>query len=332
MQLLTYLRRIKRWDHSLHELTLVLVVVSAVSQVAANYLASRGPRASMAASVNAFLTTALHWVHWIAVGILMLYAAAYFVFSRRPGKELSDALPLPAEVPPSDDGKVAHGAMQVPYAYQGRGVLAEDIQFVTKTDKALAEIVYQMNVDGFQASEFELSLDEARTRDAAFIDRNGVAFLLLRDPNRETTPELSTSSRKDFIGYTCVLPLNEVGTDVYLRGLISDRVFPASLICGAGEPAASILVFAMYLEKEYRAKAVGQKYVVVLVRCIEEHIRRVVTGNAPRADTIDVWVQAEHESLRKHFRQRGFVETDRKSNEGFPLFKRSLLRPPAQPG
>lgn len=326
MHLQKLLQRLRTVDHQVHSWTLIIVVVGAATQAAAYLLPKFAPGARIPSAVTDFLATALHALHWVAVGALVLYASFYYFFTRKPSVDLAKQLPEPSASGGSPINSQENGSIQVPYTYKGRGVSADDVQFVGRADTALAEITHQMNHDGFQRSHFELTLNEVRARNSELIAHNQSTFLLLRDPNRESTTVAEKSTRSDFIGYTCVLPLNEVGTEIYLRGLISDKQFPGCLLARDREAASSLLLFAMYLEQQFRVGTAGSRYVHFLVRCVEHHIRELARTQTPQSGSIDVWAQAEDERLRHHLINRGFVKTEKMSKEGFPLYKRTLAK------
>lgn len=325
MHIRKLLQRLRTVDHRVHGWTLMLVVVGAASQATVILLPKVAPGIKVGSAVTEFFTYTLHILHWVAVGALVLYAFVYYFFTRKPVAELAARFPKSSTSENAANLPERRGPVEVLYAYKGRGVSAEDVHLVARTDKKMAEIVHQMNHDAFLWSpHFELTLDEMRARNAELIARNQSTFLLLRDPNRESTASDDASVRSDFIGYTCVLPLNDVGTEVYLRGLVSDTQLPGIFLARDAEPAASLLLFAIFLERGYRVGTAGSRYVLFLARCVEHHIRELAKTHGPPSGSIDVWAQAEDESLRAHLVNRGFAETKKISKEGFPLYKRTL--------
>src|SRR5205807_1780406 len=89
---------------------------------------------------------------------------------------------------------------------------------------------------------------------------------------------LRETQEDEFIGFSCVLPLNSVGADIYLNGLIKDRDIRASMLCREGEPCDMILVFAIALKHDYRrVRGLASQYYPFLLRCTEHHIRTIAT-------------------------------------------------------
>ena len=126
----------------------------------------------------------------------------------------------------------------------------------------------------------------------------------------------------EYIGYTAIVPLNDVGADVYFRGLIKDRDLPASLICRAGEPSRALLIFAVVLNVKWRdRRSLGRRHLNRLLKAVEYHVNVVATAHAGHTGGCVVWTQSEHKSIVKHLRERGFTSTKppTRAADGFEL-------------
>jgi hypothetical protein len=314
MQLRKILRNLGELEHWSHQVALGLVLLAALAGAVSSLIP---PSANWAGH----LTTALHWFHWIAIALVAGYGALYFFFSRKPGQELAKI--LEKNTPNKNDPKMTQNKENTGPL---RPVPLEDVEFVAKTQVNLVSILNEMNYSGYVGSNFELTPKEIATRNAEFLDRNAQVFMLMRDTNRATTTLVAQSTMSDFIGYTCVLPLNEIGTDVYLRGLIPDRKFPASLISKNNDAATALLLFAIYLREEYRTKHVGRKYSPFLERCITHHIDTFGRLDANKDRDLVLWVQTESDEMREQYVSRGYEKTKNVSYESFPLMRKPLSR------
>ena len=209
------------------------------------------------------------------------------------------------------------------FRYEALPVSPQDFEYVNETTGPLAETLFLMNASCFEGGAFEMTRQEIVTRDTSFIEKNGNVFMLIRDPLRETKE--SDNAAEEFMGFSCVLPLNSVGADVYLTGLIKDRDIRASMLCKEGEPCDAFLVFAIALARNFqKVSGLRAHYYPFLLRCAEHHIRSIAALH-PGPSSISVWVQAEHPKLKQHLEERGFRWTEqKKSADGFELYHRSL--------
>lgn len=313
MQLRRKLQRLHEYEHEAHVATLILVAIGVFADWLGTFLPTRFHIAPL-------ITHALHWLHYLSLGLVVVYAGARLSLARRPSKEIAALLPSPKPT----HRILTPGSEPKAYSYRGRPVPQDDREFVTDPTSPLALALYQMNQTAYEGSAFELTLAEVTKRDSAIITRNSHAFMVFRDPNRELTTPVEESTIEDYVGYSAVFPINDTGKDVYLRGLIPDTRFPESLVCPDKDKAAMLLFFAMHLRKPYRARNAGQKYSLLLARCIEEHIRIVARAHAEAGDQIEVWVQSEDQSMRDHYIYRGFEISESRSCEGFPFYYRSI--------
>lgn len=236
----------------------------------------------------------------------MVYGVVYMIWARSPGKILAEGLPK-NPVPSS-------GA---PLVFDKK-----DAVFVTQCTPTLIPILFEMNRIAYEGSDFELSKDEISSRNTSYIAKNDLLFMLVRDRLRATTEPIETSTINDFIGYTCVLPLTQIGLSIYTMGFIPDRKWPECLVCGNGEPASALLFFALYLDEKHRSKNVGKKYTPFLKRCIDEHIAQVAHAHATIGTEIPVFVQTENADMASRYGDLGYQKTNYKSAEGYFLYRR----------
>lgn len=324
MQLQGKLKLLEHVDHFSHKVTLALVGASLLAVLVSNIHAS-GHAAETA------LTKLLHFVHWFALAIVVLYLSARLLLERNVGKELASLMLNTDEFHTIGNAGAKSTAEESskskpPSRSLTLSVGPQDVEFVVSSSGHLAKVLFTMNREGFERSAFELTQDGVVRRNSALIDRSPKAFQIVR--NKATAG--SSARIEDFIGYTCVLPLNEIGADVYLRGLIKDKNIPASLLCRQNEPASAVLVFAIVLDRKVaRSRSLKGKYFGFLLKALEYHISSVAEAYAGNAQTISVWAQSEHESLRKRLMERGFTSTTprTKSADDYELLRLELPVP-----
>jgi hypothetical protein len=327
MRIRTIKEALQHWDHIAHYITLALVGIA----LACDFLLSRLPNTPTTNTVGEFLPVATetlqHALHWVHITALILAGGnlVLWLVRRNTGHEAAQALGA-GLVPSSEPASISDYIKQYEdgYQYKARPVAAEDIEFVTSSTGPLAAILFDINRDGFEGSAFEMDRNEIEARNSQFIEKNLTTFMLIRNPLRELCDNV-VSEHCEFIGFTCVLPLNESGSDYYLNGLIKDRDVRASFLAKKGDPCENLLVFAIALRKEYRKyKGLAAKYYPFLLRCTEHHIR-VVQLEHPHKGPTTVWAQSEHRALKHHFVARGFTCGDNlKSGDGFELYKRRI--------
>ena len=250
MQLQTKLRILEHADHLSHKITLGLVAAS----LAALLLGNPYPDARKAVTA---ITELLHFVHWFALAVVVIYLLARLLLERNVGRELASLI----RAAEAYEGATSDPRRPNPVTRSGSLVITpQDVEFVAPSSSPLATVLNNKNIEGFERSvAFGMTPDEVIRRNSAIIDRCPKAFLLVRAG--------STSPRDVFIGYTCVLPLNEVGADIYLRGLIKDKDMPASLLCRTRESVNAILVFAIVLDERItKSKSLKGKYFGFLLK------------------------------------------------------------------
>lgn len=316
MQLNTKLRILEHADHLSHKITLILVAAS----LAALLLGNLFPEARQAETA---LNVILHFVHWFALAVVVLYLLARQFLERNVGRELARLIKN------SETHEDAGSAQGKPKPATRSGALlitAKDVEFVASSSGQFATLLNDRNLEGFERSlAFGMTREEVIQRNSAIIDRCPTAFQLVRAG--------PASPRDVFIGYTCVLPLNEVGTDVYLRGLIKDKDIPASLLCRPGETAKAILVFAIVLDQRItKSKSLKGKSFGFLLRALEYHVSVIAQEYSSGSGAIDVWVQSEDDSLRTLLLSRGFKSSTPKimSANGHELLRLEFQPPPAE--
>jgi hypothetical protein len=288
---------LEKWNHRAHYVTVSLVAVALLTAPFS------------AAGSAATLAEALHAVHLFTIALTALYLLLFVLLSRNVGRELAAALTAATAEPASERERT----------YKFAPVKPEDVEFVSEADAKLDALI-AMNLEGFAGSAFEMTEDELRERNTAFVIRNPKAFLLVRNPLRMSNED------DEFIGFSCMLPLNAIGADCYLNGVVKDRDIRASLLCAPGEQCDSILLFAIMLKKKYRKiKGLPSRYYPFLLRCANHHIRTLARAHDISATAQTMWVQSEHPDIRKHLRRQGFARAERKkSADGFNLYFRLL--------
>jgi len=317
MRLRETTERIERWDHRTHHITLSLVAASFLADILRSLLPDAGEFAE-------WLGHILHFAHYAALGLAVINIGLLLLFRRNIGGYIAKALSRSSPEPKSP-------VIEIPlthFHYEALPISADDFQFVTEPGGELAKALFEINARSFEGSAFEMSHEDVIERNSSFIEKHGKVFMAVRNPLREMRqPDCATD---DCIGFSCVLPLNAVGADCYLSGLIKDRYIRASMLCAEGEDCDTLLVFAIALKNEFRkVKGLAAVYYPFLLRCAEHHIKALASCHTGPS-TVTVWVQAEHPQLRHHLEKRGFVWTgDRRSADGFELYHRSLevLRP-----
>ncbi len=308
MQTRPILRQISVVEHFTHHTMLIIVGVSLVGELFVTYFPE-------AAGIGSILGQLLHWLHWAALVVVGMYGIVYLFLSKKPGRDYAEIL-KPSNLPTIGEKTT------VPVQSQPRPVDENDVVFVTATTESLIPISFEMNRIAYEGSAFELTKAQIKKRNTAYLAINNRLFMLLRDPMRETTVSIATNTIDDFIGYTCVLPLSEIGINIYTMGLIPDRELPALLICKEGEQASALLLFAIYLDEDHRKSHVGSKYSPFLKRCIEHHINAVAYAHAHGADKIPVWVQTEDSEMEERYVNLGYEKTVYKSAEKYHLYRR----------
>lgn len=311
---------LEKWEQASHYITLVLVAIASLAGVATQLFPP-------AQGAETQFEQALHAVHLSALGLAVLHVTLLLLFSHNTGKEIAAALDkksLPA-APTTASGS----GLEKSYSYRALSVSPADVEFVATATGPMAETLFTMNLQIFSPTSFGMEEDKIKTRNTALINKNPNLFMLVRNPLREVDDPQTAA---DLIGFTCVLPLSEVGADCYLNGVVRDRDMRASLVCKKGEACGTILVFAIGLKQEYKkTKSLRAEYYKFLLRCTEHHVNVIAAAHANSGET-KVWAVSEHPMLWQQFKGRGFACNDnKKSADGFPLYSRLLVLPEASP-
>jgi len=291
----------EKWDEYAHWITLALVG-------SAILLSFFGTKLVQAATI---VDKTLYYGELAALGIAVLHILVFYSFKRNIAREIAAALSphlgkVPAQAPASNE------------PYSPLPPDSKDIHFALSTDNSL-ETVAALNQRGYARTSFEMTKDQIASRNASLFAKNPKVFMLVRNPTRETEKDI------EFIGYTCVLPLNSVGADCYLNSLIKDRDVRASMICDPTEQCTDLLLFAVALKDVFAGtKKVAQSYYPFLFRCAAHHVGVVAQAHREKDSPQTVWIQAEHKSLGPELTKRGYKETVKKSADGFILYSRSL--------
>lgn len=291
-------------EHFGHELTLGLVAIATLAELASDRL----PIAHTAVKP---LGTALHWIHWLSLGIAIGYLLLRWVFGRNVALNIAATLDARPQHPITtlfSDG--------VPYRYQRLLLDDRALQFVSSPNsKAFADLI-TLNEKGFTGSAFEITGTKLQKRNAEWVTKNAKVFALVRSPSDSDT----------IIGYSSIVPLTAVGADVYFRGLLKDQDIPASLICGAAEPSECLLIFAVVLREDLQSgSSLEKRDLNRLLKVVEAHAG-ILAATHHSGVAAKLWTQAEHKKIIKHLKRRGFREPDPPltSADGFQLMFRPL--------
>jgi len=199
--------------------------------------------------------------------------------------------------------------------------LSPDLIHFVAPDDGYLDFLVALNREAFEGSRFQMTVKELSARNTGFIDKHPKVFMLIRNPSTEME---QAGDGYRFVGYTCVLPLNEVGADRYLNGLLRDREVRASLLCGPREPCNHILLFSIALGSQYSRKPSGVILFPFLLRCAEYHIQTIAQFHDD-SGRITVWAHSEFRTLQKLLEKRGFTrDPQRHSADGLGLYSRKL--------
>lgn len=179
------------------------------------------------------------------------------------------------------------------------------------------ELLAKLNFEAFRSSAYEASYEQFRERNAGFISRHKKCFMLMIDP----------IEGKDIIGYSCLLPLTKTGAQLYLDGGLSDATLPKSLVATSKEVPAAILMFAIHLKDEYSFTKSGasRKYSRYFWSCIRLHIELLYPRLYRQSKLPPLYAQAAESSLRRKLRRMGFINTKRKSRDGYHIWELKMV-------
>lgn len=302
--------KIRKVEHVAHYIGQAILSLNLCLSVVISYV----PKLKEWVDLN---SEVLHKVHLISLVLFLLAMIVQRWYQRVPSETIAAVLPL---------GNAGEG--DDPYEYRGRELSISDRKFVDKPDGEFANILRELNSEGYDCSRFEMYPEEIRLRNSQYIKKNPNVFMCFLNANEDfrgtnfRTGESARLTINDFVGYTCVLPLNETGKMSYLEGNIPDRALPEPFVCKQGEVASGLLFFAMHLRSKYQDKKTGPAFGALLWRCVEYHISLVAMEHAGSSKEIDVWVQAESPRIEKVYNSFGFRKTEKSSAEGFPLYRR----------
>ena len=206
MQLQSKLKILRHLNELSHKVALWLVAAS----FAADVLGRFDPSGRTAESA---LNGALNVVHWAALLVVVVILFLRFGFERNAGRDLARL--LKESIDPNGPPLPARNLR--PFYSRLPATTANDVAFVTSSKGNLADILYTLNFEAFDNSRFGLKFDEVCKRDGELITKNPKAFLLVWNRASRATAYDSIHRQDEFIGYTCVLPLNKTGANLYLQ-------------------------------------------------------------------------------------------------------------------
>jgi hypothetical protein len=182
-------------------------------------------------------------------------------------------------------------------------------------------LMADLNFNAFRNSAYEADRAQFYQRNEAFIRRNSNCFLLMIDP----------ITSKEIIGYSCLLPLNDLGKQLYLEGSVSDATLNAGLIAAAGEPFKQLLLFAIHLKEDFSfaKRGASRKYSVYFWSCIRLHLKTMCNAVHPIHAPLEMYVQTQEPSLERRLKKVGFSPTGCTSKDGYPIFCMSIPSPTA---
>ncbi len=179
---------------------------------------------------------------------------------------------------------------------------------------SIAEIaeLARMNYEAFKDSAFEVEEERLEKRNATWMERNPRIFMMIGDPLHET----------QYVGYSAMLPLTREGLDLYLLGKIKDADLPALFIAPNKAATAGVIVFAIYLKPGYRFQQseASRNYSIYFLACVRRHLAVLFPRPRKKAAATaypPIYVQTEWSGMKRRLKRCGFVETGKKSAEGY---------------
>lgn len=170
----------------------------------------------------------------------------------------------------------------------------------------------QINYDAFRGSAYEATVEQFTTRNAELIQKNPKCFLLFIDP----------IGGKEIIGYSCLIPLNTLGTSLYLEGSVADSTLRPELVSTTGEIPASILLFAIHLREKFSfaRKGASRMYSLYFWTCIRRHVHELCGSQFNSNAKVDLYVQTQEKSLSRRLTEKaGFEDSGKRSKDGYPI-------------
>jgi|GEM_PF-3471242 len=247
--------------------------------------------------------TALECLEALVAFLIIAYVAFRFLFLRNPNRRWSLVL---TEEECRSLRRWVTAAVDHP--------LLEDVdcrvRFATEAD---LPVLIELNFEAFLDTAYESDRETFKRRNGAFIRRYPKSFLLMVDP----------IGGKELIGYSCILPLTRLGTDLYVDGSIADASMNADLLCPLTERPASLLIFAIHLRDEYGFQKSGasRKYSLYFWSCIRAHFKSVLGDHFSEGEVVEVYAQTQEPALERRLKKIGFVETEHETRDGCALFR-----------
>ena len=189
------------------------------------------------------------------------------------------------------------------------------IQTLRFCTEACLNDLCRLNYDAFKNTVFAVEKEKLLRRNAAWMVRNPRIFALILDPFNPDS----------YVGYSAMLPLTAEGLEHYLAGELKDANIPASLVAQNRETAAGVLIFAIYLEEAFsfqKSKA-SRNYTIYFLACVRRHAQALFPQKEGKTEVYPpIYVQTEHDAIRKRLTDYGFVETKKRSADGFDILVR----------
>jgi len=170
----------------------------------------------------------------------------------------------------------------------------------------------RLNHEAFKDSVFEVEPGKLARRNKAWMQRNARIFLMILDP----------LNPGQYVGYSAMVPLTREGLDCYLEGTIPDADLPAVFIAPNKAETAGVVVFAIYLKREFRFQRsqASRNYSLYFLACVRRHLAVLFPKTKVRAKAASyppIYVQTEYDSMKRRLKHLGFAEVGKKSAEGF---------------
>ncbi len=180
------------------------------------------------------------------------------------------------------------------------------------SDKSMDALV-RMNYDGFRNTAWAIDEEKLKKRNPGWLARNPKIFMLMLDP----------IGRKEYIGYSCLLPLNAGGADLYLAGKLNDEEIPAELIAAPQEKTAAVLIFAIVLRPEFSLARSGasKMYSLYFWSCILQHAVDLYGDLQGSSGCPPLYAQSERRRIVSRLKSFGFANTGLATADGFDLWK-----------
>ena len=329
------MRKVEEWGHLNHFTTLTLVGIAELANLLAFALSlhtvrSEGLLKRMLEALEVTkrgLEIGLQIVDALALALVLVSVFIHVFFARNTSKEIATGLAPPRK----KFRRPAPTTLPVPSSHSAsipvRASSPVAVYLFSGPSDPLSEALFALNETCFEGSSFEMATSEVRARDSSFLEKNPLCFCLVPNPLRD-----NGDTEDAYIGFTCVLPMNATGADVYLAGLVKDRSVRASMLCMPNEPSEHVVLFAMGLGEKYRqTKGLAPIFYPYLKRGFEQHVRLVCERHGIEGKTT-LWAQAEHHELVNELvHSRGFKEAPGlNSADGFSFVSKvpsDLVRP-----